>query len=829
MSVFKIAWADIKKRKSAAVSLAILVTLCALLMNVGLSLTIGAGDYFDRKSEELGCPHNIEFISGNLYMPEYLDYFLSDERVAQAQVEEVVAMDVAKTRFGEGTTELAAVFVRADTDKVFLPFEPLEAIDVPDSEAIYIPLGMKAGSPALGEPFSVTYKNREYTFTVAGYFQTPVMGTSNTIGKYFLGDGAFERLTGEIGSSRMISVLLKDKELSEQLHAEFKKATEEELGEDKLALFSYTYDLMKSLALVLSGMYSSALLAFAGIILAVVLLITRFRIASNIEDNMANIGAMGAMGYTSRQIIGSMLAEFVLLAAIGTAAGTALSYALMPLVGEIVTGANGLVWQSGSGALSVMICAAFILAFVLVVSLLSSLRIRKLKPVEALSGGHGAHTFIKNRFPLDKKGAPVLLLSLKQAAANWKQGALLAAVYAFVSFTVLLSLVLYTNMVSNQDALLRMLGVEIPDVLAEVTNHTDADALAAELSKRPDVRGVSMSDMVQLKAGGVESMFSVSDDFSLMEVLGTYKGDMPRYANEAAISGVMADMMETGIGGTVRLKYHGVESEYLITGLIQGTNMMGMTGLVTLEGLRRLDPFYQRGSVNVNLTPDTDVQGFIEELESRYCSLKTNGTEQASGMDAVNAGARRMMADMLTLYGIDSVQYALYDGGEIVASGSSDEHRIERIQDYRARLRSQTYSLSTVISQLSQAIIAFSAVIIGLILVLLIRSVVQKQRRQLGVFMAIGYTPRQLSAMIAASLLPAAAAGMLIGTALGLLYVEPMFSTMFYSLGINNARLNTDFAAVALMFAVILTFSGCVAFAALRRIRGISVYELLSE
>ena len=166
---------------------------------------------------------------------------------------------------------------------------------------------------------------------------------------------------------------------------------------------------------------ATILIAFAAIIVLVSLIVIRFRVSNSIEDGMANIGVLKAIGYTSRQILSSIILQFILIALSASMVGIALSYVLMPFIGGIISTLSGLVWIQSFDIIINLVSIFLVVFCVVIVTLLSAFRIRKILPVAALRGGIQTHSFRKNHFPLETaKGGLHFLLAIKSMLANVK-------------------------------------------------------------------------------------------------------------------------------------------------------------------------------------------------------------------------------------------------------------------------------------------------------------------------------------------------------------------------------------------------------------------------
>ena len=74
---------------------------------------------------------------------------------------------------------------------------------------------------------------------------------------------------------------------------------------------------------------------------------------------------------------------------------------------------------------------------VVIVTLLSAFRVRKILPVAALRGGIQTHSFRKNHFPLEKaKGGLHFLLAIKSMLANAKQNIMILLIIIALTFAI---------------------------------------------------------------------------------------------------------------------------------------------------------------------------------------------------------------------------------------------------------------------------------------------------------------------------------------------------------------------------------------------------------
>lgn len=386
MNLLRIAIFNIKKKKSAAMSLAILILLASLFLNIGLNISSNISSFYNDKVEELHGAHYIALFENNKYNPAYLDFFKNDARVAEAETEEVIFMEQAEwisSNKREGKTQFPTVIQNMDRENKLGGYKLIEQIEISDKEAIYLPIYFKGANYKLGDKLKIEYKNKEYTYTIAGFYETTVFGTINFgIFKVYLKDEAYESLFARIGGAKLISARMKSSDMSSLVAKDFEKAAKEMLTstDSMQTILTRNYEETKMGNTLIAQMISIILVIFSIIIVAISLLVVRFRIRNDIEENMHNIGTLGALGHTSRQILTIYILEFLLIALVGVLGGIACSYAIMPALSHSLTYLVGAIWKNTVHIIIDIETMFSIILLVLIISYLAARAIKKYPP-----------------------------------------------------------------------------------------------------------------------------------------------------------------------------------------------------------------------------------------------------------------------------------------------------------------------------------------------------------------------------------------------------------------------------------------------------------------
>ena len=826
-----LAKANIRKQKSASVSLFVIILLVSALCTIGLSLILGVTADYEEGLERLNSLHSAFIMSKEVYRPEYEEIIQNDPRVTEYDIGEVIHVYRLYMDYG-GEFEPRTIILNAnDERKVSAPQIIGEDESIPREAAIYLPVFARNLGFETGTPFTLTYRNKPIDLIVAGFFETSELMSPNGMGvKFFVADECYQELKSQMGSSVWISVRFLNPYDSTSFNEDFCAQINEEISFYAEDSFVADIPMVSDPVLTPTMILSVILLLFALIIVVICLLVTRFRVTNSIEDAMHAIGVLKATGYTSGQIIKSYLAEYSVLALPAAFIGLFLAIPVFPVIRQALEAMTGFSWTLKADIPVGLLTALLIVAALLLMVLRSCRKIHKLPPVDALRGGIATNSRRRNSFPLHKGAGNVhTRLGLKSARAYLKQYMMIGVVLAAATFAIIILVALYQNFVLDSTAIIKMTGIERSDIDLTVARHTDANALAAELERLPEVRSTSMYDWYSFRIDGVDTMAVVSNDFSRMENVGIHEGRFPRYDNEVAIPKLLANRLGKTLGETVSVKANGVSQEYIICGYFSTTNNGGQMGMITLEGYQRLDPNYRRSNIKVYLNEGVTFEAFSELLKTEFGVVNVYLPDENDRFAAAKARAEEKIANYLEYYGIDSVDYAVIYNGEIILSGSSGAYQIERITDFNEWAKTQVGSYGDIVKLLTQVVSLICLGIIALILTMTVRQIVTKRRHELGILKSGGYTTGQLARQLAISFLPCAVIGVFLGCLGGALMVNPAITAMFASSGVYNANVHISTTAAALVGVLTLLFTFAVANVSAIRIRRITVYELLSE
>lgn len=224
-----LALSNIRKSKSATVSLFIFILVAALLLNIGLMVITQINAFFDSKAEQLKDPHAIIMMDHASYHSKYGEFITNYPGVTETETEEAILMNLAKYNFGDNDLTSSAAIFNAENHRTIGKLKLVEKLNNSSTNDIFIPNIFKTnGNYELGEEFTITYQNKNYDFRVAGFFETAMMGTTSVgIMKFMLPAISYEIFADELDKQMeglVLSAMMEDKIQSTNLINDFTKA-----------------------------------------------------------------------------------------------------------------------------------------------------------------------------------------------------------------------------------------------------------------------------------------------------------------------------------------------------------------------------------------------------------------------------------------------------------------------------------------------------------------------------------------------------------------------------------------------------------------------------
>ncbi|MDJ1370597.1 ABC transporter permease [Gulosibacter molinativorax] len=770
---------SLRKQPMQVIAMGLLTLLAAALINLGVVTAVDFPRGLEERFDELRTP-DLEMLLVDDESAEIAeDALAGDDRVSEYQVE---SAPVFLGTFSFGDSEQTALMTALDVD-AFRGLSRLGVVEAATEEfadGAYVPVQWRdSGGYALGDAFKVEGIGATYRFTVQGFFESPSLG-SISMGNQGLAlhTDAYDDFLAEqsppMGS--FISAMTHDPADAEAVLADVSEEILAALPANTQLPFSgSTLDTMRMAATIGSNVTSAILTAFAVILAAVTALVLRYVCRNTIERDLQGIGTMKAIGVSVAQIRGSFLVTFAGVGLLAVFLGVGLSYAFMPIVENMLSTQSGILWQSSFNPLGLALAIVILVGTIVVSTLLSTRRVKRIPPVTALRGGILTHSFKRNPLPLETTRGPLLgTLGLKQLLQNPAQVVSITVIVALVTFASMFALAAVKNIANDPVGFTHLIAGDYEAVSVYPAEGIAAeDAFADDLAQMEGVRKAFPKSTANGTSEGTQIALMVTDDYDLLDLSTILEGRYPLHDNEIAIGAKASEVLDAGVGDTIPVTINSGTEDYLITGLTQSSRSLGMEGSLTTAGAVRADATFEHNTVAIYLEEGYETGPVIDDIEEQYAS------------------------------------------------------EVAEIIDYRANVQGQSVTYVSMAAGLSAAILGITIAVIAIILSLMVSTLLVQQRRDFGVRRAIGYTWVELAVQTALAYVPVVALGGVLGALAGFGFLDSLVSAMLSGIGLVQASLPVDVSwAIVLVLALIL-LAFVLVFALASRIRRISPVELV--
>ncbi|MDE6589573.1 MAG: ABC transporter permease, partial [Oscillospiraceae bacterium] len=418
-----IARSNMRRARGQAVAIVVLILIAAMMLNLWLMLALDYKANFDRYHDKLNDGHVTLVVDSDT--PEFRAFLTEtleqDSRADQFRLDSCMDM-VATFAYNGGEINTEMIFLDKDA-ALSRSIGTVELVGEGSySSGVYLPMLYKTDEIAVGRPVEISIGSTQVIYTVCGFFNSTMMGSHNcTMMEIILTDDKYQELEalGYAPRAVLCSMRLFDKSESRVVEADLKTAVSGQFPGARAVSNSYA---MVTQSRYISQMICSGIIsAMAFFVLLIALIVIASNIINYIQVNIKDLGALKAVGYTSRQLVGSLLVQFLGLSLLAAVAGAGLSYALFPGLNSMMIGQTGIPYAIRFLPLPFALTLAILGAAVALAVWLAARRIKQIEPITALRAGLSTHNFKRNHVPLDKTKVPLdFALALKTTLSGVK-------------------------------------------------------------------------------------------------------------------------------------------------------------------------------------------------------------------------------------------------------------------------------------------------------------------------------------------------------------------------------------------------------------------------
>lgn len=806
MEIFTLVKANIKRRKGAFIAV---ILLTAIIAASSLSI-FNFIDSMDRELERSfsyrGDPTGVCFVYNKYYTPELEDKVRSLDIVQKLEVYDALDNwynDGISNRVGNSNDGNSYFYMKLHDGIRLINSDATgfeDSIPALEKGEVYLPLGCREKLRCkVGDTLETCFYYVKYEFKIKGFVQEPQNGSSQIGWKQvFISDEDFDELTKISAQTKADPKYKNDRAVQNGIEVKVFNTYKSPSYKGSDAQFQRDVNLATKLGDLSSGtltraqsvnysslapnVLSKIVLTFIAVLFVVALVIMGHSISSEIEIDRKKLGILKSQGFTTRKIRLIMQIQYIIAMVIGIILGIAGSFFLSGLIASEFADVVGTPVSIRISIIKAVLMIGALVAISLLVMAVKTHKVTRISPVQAITGQKG-DVYFDSRLNM---GLSKKLLSLSLGIRQFT-----SAKRRYISMLIISALLMYfmvsinviAGLVTSRNSL-EMMGMEATQIDMNINNAGEDLLTIEEAEKRAE-------EIIE-KYTSIEKKYAVNGSYCAINgykifcraykypqyIGGVYKGRRPRQKNEIVITQLISDEFGWKIGDKVNVTGRGGELECMVTGIYQSMNDAGMVFAIPSEAFETINPSFK-----------INYEGFVIKDESKAKQIA------------------------------DEIDKALVnDKGE--KKGSCSYWNIEN--DGEEMYASEIKLLKTIIY-------SFSGVFMLIAVVLLCTKAFVLERRDIGIYKAIGFTSARLRMSFALRFSFVALLGSLIGIALSQLFTQKMMEMLLSVIGLCYLELETGILDIVIPMALLILGFFVFALIASRKIKRVETRELVAE
>ncbi len=578
---------DLKRKKTMNVILLLFITLAAMFMAVSANniLTVMSGtDYYldkagvrDYVAITLGENGNISSILDKT--AAVTDYTCENLTYSN---KENFKINGGTLTTGKSSTLILMPIGEAKLTYFGMDNEPLAEVE---KGCVYISGSPGATNAEIGDEITIDHNGVAASVKVAGYCKDALLGSD------FMGNTRF------IMNDEDYKPFAEDETLKKAysgrifyIDANDTAILERALSDSDGILFNGGRDIIK-MCYVMEMIVAAILLVFSVCLIFIAFIVLRFTISFTLAEELREIGVMKAIGIPNRKIRGLYTVKYLVLSVVGSAVGFALSIPFGKVMIDIVS--EKMVLGNDAGLLINAISCVLVLVIVLLFSYGCTRRVKKSSPLDAIRSGQTGERFRK-KSPLHLSRSRLSacgFTALNDVLSSPKRFAALIVTFA-LSLCIVLTLAVTADTLQS-DSLATLFGTTRSDLYlsnsAEFMKCMSENGKEKLLGVLRDMENVLAENDMPAKCH-IEVQYRLSashgdntiktvvqqgvgavtcDEYEYLE------GTAPQNDGEIAVTRQTAEKLGAAIGDTVTLASAESETQYIITAYFQTMNNLG--------------------------------------------------------------------------------------------------------------------------------------------------------------------------------------------------------------------------------------------------------------
>lgn len=570
---------DIKKSKLVTAATTIFIAITAMLVSLAAILIINLAGSIDGMMERAQTPHFMQMHSGTLDRSKLEDFANAQSNLEEWQVLDFLNVDNSELFIaGDPMTDsVQDNGFSVQSEKFDFLLDTQDRIIHPKVGEVYLPIIYeREGIAKKGDSLEV----RGHKLTVAGFLRDSQMNASLSSSKRFIVNKKDYQALEKFGHVEyLIEYRVKNTDKISDLETAYLKA---ELPANGPALTDTLFRMMNAIS---DGIMIAIILLVSLLMLAVAFLCIRFTLLSKIEDDYPEIGVLKAIGLRNSDVKRLYLVKYAALGLVGCLTGYLLSFAFRGVLLENIQLYMG---ESGNQGLSLIAGLLGTLLIFFGVLLYVNLVLRRFRKISAASairfgvsqdkvrGGKGLKMAGRS-FPKTNG-----LLGLKDVLSRKKIYLTLFMVLLLSSFILIMPQNLYSTVSSQSFS--RYMGIGKSDLRLDIQQTKNIPEKTVDVMKALDqdqqvTKSVALTTKTfpMIEKGKAKDQLKIELGNHTVFPVEYAEGKAPTKDHEIALSSALSDDLEKPLNSTMTVRTSKGDRKLKVCGIYSDVTNGGKT------------------------------------------------------------------------------------------------------------------------------------------------------------------------------------------------------------------------------------------------------------
>lgn len=650
---------------------------------------------------------------------------------------------------------------------------------------IYLPLGLKSKLECnVGDTVRLDLIFDHYVeFTIKGFVQEPSQGALNIGWKQtFISKEDYEELYAlchpletEEAFFSFTMVRIYQAENVELSHTKFQRQLNLETKIIDVAAGALNTDQSLRYSTLLPDVVTDIVLAFAVCLFVIILIVMSHSIGTEIEIDYVTLGILKSQGFSKEKLRLIIMLQYLMAEGVGILLGMLTALPIEANVSKICQGITAVLPKKGLSLEKTCFCAGIILLISMILILIKTMKVARISPVRAISGGK-EEVFFDSRLtlPISKKALSASL-SFRQFVSAKKRylgSIFIVAILVFCMVTVNLT----GTLLSSRKGLSAM-GLVIPDL----------EVFYNEMPENQEDCWQKVEDIIESHSK-IEEMNTVTSGYASLNgenlyceiyeypeyIPGMVKGRAPLYDNEVLITEMVAEALEIQMGDEVTVAFQEKTDTFVISGIFQSGSDSGMAFSMNFEAAEKLGANTSWGYHYYVIQDKSKLEDIVADIQEEY--------------------------------------------GDVLGMNVYEEGNNSYLGEYDA-----------IVNVLKLIIYTFSILFAFVVVRMVCTKTFIQERRDIGIYKAIGFTSKRLRRSFGIRFMMIAAVGAVLGAILSVLFSARILGAVLSLIGLNRVVLEYSLSTIIVPIGAISISFFVFAYLASAKIKLVEVKELVIE